>query len=134
MSEYNKTQCKQNSVTLSEWETGLHLVQLLNLVIPIGGLIGAAAIWKAKGGESDKIQKQGKDVLNFQITAVSFSLVVGLLKTLAFSAFLPEAALTLTSILLVFAVVIQVYFPIISVIRLNEGKEPCYPIVHNFFN
>ena len=58
------------------WAALAHACTLLNSVIGLGGLIGAAAIWFVKKEESDWVAFHGLQSLAFQVTQLLVTLVV----------------------------------------------------------
>lgn len=62
------------------WGLMAHLSALLGLVIPsIGAILGPFLVWQMKGQESEYIEAQAKEALNFQISMFIYFVVSGLL-------------------------------------------------------
>jgi uncharacterized protein len=57
------------------WAMGCHLAALAGFVIPFGNLIGPLVIWLVKRAEMPMVDLQGKESLNFQITATIAALI-----------------------------------------------------------
>lgn len=127
----------------NNWVIGLHLVQLINMAVPVGGLIGVLAIWHLKKDESEQIHRQGKEILNFQLSILAISCFAYFVAMLGSNvqgagAFEPvngslfPLASTLSFTLMVLLYGALVGFPILSVKRIREGKGPYYPEVYRF--
>ncbi|MEM9065797.1 MAG: DUF4870 domain-containing protein [Planctomycetota bacterium] len=70
--------------TAQDWErtyaTFLHLTYLLSFVAPVlGPLIGALVMWLIKKDESQLIHDHGKEVVNFQISLLIYTLISAVL-------------------------------------------------------
>ena len=70
-----------NSLTKSEektWAMATHLSALSGLIFPLGLILGPLLVWLFKRNESNLVDKNGKEAMNFQATvlASSFILVV----------------------------------------------------------
>ena len=53
-----------------QWAMFAHLSALVGFVIPFGNVIGPLVIWQMKKAEMPFVDDQGKEALNFQITAL----------------------------------------------------------------
>ena len=99
----------------------LHLSQLINVIIPLGGIIAPIVLWQIKKDEMPALDAHGKMVANWLISsliyfAVSFVLTFVLIGILGF------IALGLMSII----------FPIIGGIKANNGELWEYPLTIKF--
>ncbi len=99
----------------------LHLSQLINVIIPLGGVIAPIVLWQIKKDEMPALDAHGKMVANWLISsliyfAVSFVLTFVLIGILGF------IALGLMSIV----------FPIIGGIKANNGELWEYPLTIKF--
>jgi len=56
------------------WTVGCHLSALLGYVLPFGHLIGPMAIWFSKRRVYPGLERAGRDVLNFQLSATVYVL------------------------------------------------------------
>ena len=57
------------------WAMGCHLSALAGFVIPFGNIIGPLVVWLVKRAEMPLVDVQGKESLNFQITATIAALI-----------------------------------------------------------
>jgi uncharacterized Tic20 family protein len=99
----------------------LHLSQLINLIIPLGGVIAPIVLWQMKKDEMPALDAHGKMVVNWLISsliycAVSFVLTFVLIGILGF------IAIGLMSII----------FPIVGGIKANNGELWEYPLTIKF--
>ena len=53
-----------------QWGMFAHLSALIGFIIPFGNVIGPLVIWQIKKAEMPFVDDQGKEALNFQITAL----------------------------------------------------------------
>ncbi|MCA1624504.1 MAG: DUF4870 domain-containing protein [Acidobacteria bacterium] len=109
--------------TVEQKQTGLflHLSQLLNFVIPFGGVVAPIVIWQVKKDEMPALDAHGKMVANWLIScliyfAVSFVLAFVLIGFLGFIAL----------------AIMGVVFPIIGGIKANNGELWEYPLTIKF--
>ena len=94
------------------------LVGSLATSITFGGAAGALVVWLLKRNESEVIDRNGREALNFQISmllwiAIAAWSVVGVVA-------LPVLA------------VLNVVFPIIAAIATSKGEEYRYPLTVRF--
>jgi uncharacterized Tic20 family protein len=62
------------------WATICHLSALIMLVgVPLGNILGPLVVWLAKRQESEFVDDQGKEALNFQITFTLCEIVLFIL-------------------------------------------------------
>ncbi len=57
------------------WAMGCHLAALAGFVIPFGNIIGPLVVWLVKRAEMPQVDVQGKESINFQITATIAALI-----------------------------------------------------------
>ena len=109
--------------TPEQKQTGmfLHLSQLLNFVIPFGGVVAPVLIWQLKKDEIPALDAHGKMVTNWMISALIYGVVSGIL-CIVLIGFLGLAALAITGIV----------FPIIGAIKANNGEFWEYPLTIKF--
>nr|WP_297306545.1 helix-turn-helix domain-containing protein [uncultured Flavobacterium sp.] len=112
----------------------LHLSVLLGFVLPLGNIILPLILWLTNKNRIDNVDKQGKNILNFQIlySVISFLLVF-------FGAFGKiihlETPLSFESLLLsvVFLYIFNFIYPIINAIRISKGTlKNFYPTIIRF--
>jgi len=104
------------------WLVGLHLSALAGFVVPFGNIAGPLIIWLIKRPESPRIDTEGKQALNFQLSMTIYAMV---------SVFAMLILIGFLTIFLVF--VVWIYGVISTAIRAGNG-EPCnYPLSLPFF-
>ena len=99
----------------------LHLSQLLNLIIPFGGIIAPIVIWQIKKDEIQGIDAHGKMVVNFMISCLIYA-VISFILTFVLVGILGFIALA----------IIGIVFPIIGGIKANNGELWEYPLTIKF--
>ena len=98
-----------------------HLLALCGFVgIPFGNVLGPLILWLVKKDEHPFIDDQGKESLNFQITATIIGVVLGI-------ASLIPLVFCITLPLLVALLIAVLVFVIIAAIKANEGVPYRYP-------
>lgn len=99
-----------------QWGMFAHLAGLAGLVVPFASLLGPLIIWQLKKNTMPFVDDQGKEALNFQITA-------------ALAALLSSALMVVLVGFLLLPVVLVgwLVFTIIGAIRANEGEAYRYP-------
>ncbi len=121
---YNMQHQPQTSLqTQDEKQMGmfLHLSQLINVIVPLGGVIAPIVLWQMKKEEMPALDAHGKMIVNWFIScliyfAVSFVLsfvLIGLLGFLALA-------------------VMGVVYPIIGGVKANNGELWDYPLTIKF--
>ena len=99
----------------------MHLSQLLSLISGIGGLVAPLIIWAIKKDEIINMDKQGKDVINFQITLFIAGIISAIL-----------CLVLIGFLLLVIVAVIGIVIPIIQAINTKNGAPVSYPLAIRF--
>ena len=96
------------------WAMFAHLSSFIGYVIPFGNIFGPLIIWIAKREQSDLVNDQGREALNFQITMIilTFLFIVTIVGWLLL---LPLA---------IFDIVIT----ILAGLAANRGEKYRYPI------
>lgn len=98
-----------------------HLGVFASFIMPLASIIVPLIIWLSKKNESDFIDDQAKEVLNFQLSLILIALIlVSMLFTIvgAIPAIIGFIALGAISLI----------FPIIGAIKANDGIYFRYPI------
>ena len=98
------------------WAMILHLSQLLNYIIPLGGVIAPIVIWQIKKDSMPTIDQHGKNVANFLVT---YLLLIAISVVLVF--------VFIGIILLPILGIVHVIFSIIGGLKANEGVVWEYP-------
>lgn len=106
----------------NSWSMLMHLSQFLNFIIPLSGLIVPIVLWQVKKNESEFIDRNGKIITNWLISAMIYSVIC--LVMIFFLIGIPMlAALGIISIV----------FPILGAIKANNGEAWSYPLSIKFF-
>ncbi len=102
----------------------MHLSQLVTLVIGFGSLILPLILWMSNKEKVYEMDEHGKNILNFQISLLIYSLICIPLIFLFGLGILGFIVLGLISII----------FPIINAIKASNGEIPKYPLSLNFIS
>ncbi|NNF00369.1 MAG: DUF4870 domain-containing protein [Pyrinomonadaceae bacterium] len=100
----------------------LHMSQLINLVIPMGGLIVPILIWQMKKEEMPALDAHGKMVVNWLISSFIYIAVSVVLM------FVLVGFLTM-----IVVAILGIVFPIVGGIKANNGEFWEYPLTIKFF-
>lgn len=100
----------------------MHLSQLLNLMIPSGGIIGVILLWALQKDRSTEVDIQGKIILNWIFSALLYLLISIVL-------IIVKIGILLILVLLALGII----FPIIAAIKANDGIRWRYPFSIEFF-
>ena len=99
-----------------------HLSQLLNHVTGFGGLIVPLIIWTANKDRIYNMDKQGKSIINFQLSMFIYVIICIPLIFLLGLGILGLIAVALISLIL----------PIINAVKANNGEQTSYPFTISF--
>ena len=99
------------------WAMLCHLGALAGYIIPFGNIIGPLIIWQIKKGESELINDQGKESVNFQITMAIGAVIALVLMFIVIGIFL-MIALSIFNLVMI----------IIAALKANEGQRYRYPV------
>ena len=100
----------------------MHLSQLLDLLTGVGGLILPLVIWSLKKEEIDQLDSHGKQIINFQLSMILYSLIaIPLIFLLGFGIL----------ILIVVGLLCLVY-PVVNALRASSGQDAIYPFSIKF--
>ena len=100
-----------------------HLGALLGFAIPFGHIIVPLIIWSMYRDQSELVDRQGKESINFQLSITLYYLISILLIVLIIGIFM-----LITLVLLSFILVI------IAAIKVDKGEEFHYPLTIRFIN
>ena len=123
MSETDATETTDvpaNSLTPEEknWAMACHLAALALFIVPfLGSILGPLTVWLLKRTESEFIDTNGKEALNFQITMAIVFFVCGL-----------SVLVLIGFVLLPIAGVFWLVFVIIAAVKTSEGEAYKYPV------
>ena len=101
-----------------------HLSQLVTLIIGFGSLLLPLILWFTNKEKIYNMNAHGKNILNFQISLLIYSLICIPLILLLGLGVLGSIVLGIVSIV----------FPIINAIKASNGETPKYPLSLNFIS
>lgn len=100
-----------------------HLLALLGLIIPFANIGGPLVLWLVKKDESEVVNYNGKESLNFQISITIYFVV---------SCFL---VLIVVGLLLMFLIAIfTLVCTILAAIKTSKGERYRYPLTIRFIS
>ena len=111
----------RSSLDVNVWSMYIHLSQFCAYIVPVLGLVVPIVLWQMKKDESEIIDKHGKIVLNWILSAFIYGIVCGLL-----------CLVIIGFLLLPVLAVLVIVFPIIGGIKANSGEVWPYPLSINF--
>ncbi len=98
------------------WAMICHLSAFAAFLVPLGNLIAPLIIWLLKREEMGFVDEQGKEAVNFQITALIAALIAALLMFVLIGFVLMPVLL-----------IVWLALVIIAAIRASEGRHYRYP-------
>ncbi|MFK8030180.1 MAG: DUF4870 domain-containing protein [Gammaproteobacteria bacterium] len=113
----------ETSEEARKWAAGLHLSQLANLVIPLGGFVMVIVIWQAKKDQIPGLDAHGRMVVNWLLSSLVYFIVFSVL------------AFVLIGIPLLIALgLISIGFAIFGTIKAYDGELWSYPLTIRFLS
>ncbi|NJN65820.1 MAG: DUF4870 domain-containing protein [Chloroflexaceae bacterium] len=104
------------------WGMLCHITALAGYFIPFGNILGPLIVWLVKKDESAFVDDQGKESLNFQLSATIYIIVAAVL------------CLVLIGIpILIGLLIFHLVVIIIATVRSSEGERYRYPLTIRFF-
>lgn len=100
----------------------MHLSQLAGFVFPFGGIILPIIMWATNKDQSPEIDRHGKSILNWIISAFIYAIVSVILIFVVVGVFA-----------LVALGIIGIVFSVIGAVKANEGELWIYPLSIKFF-
>lgn len=100
-----------------------HLSQLLTFITGFGGLIVPLVIWATQKDKVYLMDEQGKNIVNFQLSILIYSLIC-----------IPLIFVLIGIAGLILLAIISFIFPIINAIKASQGEIPRYPLSLNFIS
>jgi hypothetical protein len=100
-----------------QWAMFMHFSVLSNFVVPFGGVVAPIVMWQMKKDEFADIDQHGKNIVNFLISMLIYSVVSALLALIVIGIF-RLIALGIAGVVL----------PIIAGIKANNGEVWKYPL------
>lgn len=137
------TQQEKNNAAL------IHLGGLAKYVFPFAGIIVPLLIWQSKRHESEFIDKQGKEAVNFNISMLVYTLIITLLFIVPFILLISDAimlddafddhppvnfiiSLIVVGIIFVVESIFEFILIILASVRASEGQNFKYPLTIKF--
>ena len=137
------TQQEKNNAAL------IHLGGLAKYVFPFAGIIVPLLIWQSKRHESEFIDKQGKEAVNFNISMLVYTLIISLLFIVPFILLISDAimlddafndhppvnfiiSLIVVGIIFVVESIFEFILIILASVRASEGQNFKYPLTIKF--
>jgi len=98
-----------------------HLIALIGLIIPFGGILGPLVFWQVKKAGSAFVDEQGKESLNFQLNAWVIAVVLFVL-----------ARIPGIGVIFLLALIVVVFgalgFAVFAAVKINQGENWRYPL------
>lgn len=99
----------------------LHLSQLLNVIIPVAGIVVPIVLWQTQKDKIPALDAHGKMVMNFMLSCLIYAVISFVL------------TFVLVGILGFITIgIIGIVFPIIGGIKANNGELWEYPLTIKF--
>jgi len=101
-----------------KWAVILHLSPIAGYIIPLAGFVVPLVLWLLKRTESEYLDHQGKEVINFLISFTTYFII----------------CVPLMLILIGFALMFvlglgAVVLTVIAAVKTSEGKDFRYPLI-----
>ncbi|MCK8479839.1 DUF4870 domain-containing protein [Psychroserpens algicola] len=100
-----------------------HLSQLLTFVTGFGGLIVPLIIWITQKENVYRMDSEGKNIVNFQLSILIYSIIC-----------IPLVFVLIGVFGLIILGLLSFVFPILNAIRASHGESPKYPLSLNFIS
>ncbi|MFT4610999.1 MAG: putative Tic20 family protein [Glaciecola sp.] len=100
-----------------------HLSQLLIFITGFGGLIVPLVIWATQKENVYNMDQQGKNIVNFQLSMLVYSIIC-----------IPLVFVVVGIFGLIALCLLSFIFPIMNAIRASHGESPKYPLSLNFIS
>ncbi|HSW36414.1 MAG TPA: DUF4870 domain-containing protein [Candidatus Limnocylindrales bacterium] len=114
----NETQLTQEEKIFSMLA---HLSALAGYVVLFGNILGPLVIWLIKKDQSEWVDRQGKEALNFQLSITIYAAISLVL------------VIVLVGFLLLFAVgVFSLVMSVVAAVKANTGEDFHYPLCIRF--
>lgn len=105
------------------WGMLVHLSAFLQFLVPtLGMIIGPLIIWLIKKDTMPFVDDQGKEVLNFNLSIIIYSIISAALIVIAVGV-----------VLLPIVVLFWIIYTIIGAVKANHGVVYRYPLTIRFF-
>lgn len=103
------------------WATGTHLTYFLGWILPVVSVIAPLLIYLMKRDESDFIEDQARETLNFQISLLIYCCITSLL-------WVSIIGIPLAIMSYIFFAIFGAVVSIIAAIATSDGKHYQYPL------
>ena len=103
------------------WAMFCHLSTFSSVILPFGGIIGPLICWSSKKHESEFVDRNGKEALNFQLSILLYTLVC-----------IPLMFIIIGFVLLFGLLILELVCVIMASIRTAKGEDYKYPITIPF--
>lgn len=112
----------------------IHISALASYVFPLGGIIVPLIIWQLKKDESNYIDEQGKEVINFNLSFALYSFVFGIGAFSSIFMHFPNFFGLFGGISIIALIaVIRFALIVLAAIKVNNQEEFKYPLTIKFF-
>ena len=119
----------------------MHLSSFAGYLFPFGAIIVPLVIWESKKKESDFLNRIGKEVVNFNLSFLLYSIgIIVVMASLGISIAINEVQhldlfliISLGVVLSILAI-IKFILIIMAAIKSNQGEEYKYPLTIKFIN
>lgn len=101
----------------------MHLSQLSGVVVPGAGLVLPIVMWATNKDKSEEIDKHGKVILNWMISAIIYSIICFIFIFVIVGIFAFIALM-----------IVNLIFAIVGAVKANEGELWRYPLSITFFS
>jgi uncharacterized Tic20 family protein len=113
------------------WGMLCHLAALCGFLVPsFGAVLGPLVIWLLRRNDHPGIDANGKESLNFQISMLIYSWVVGGVGALTLFILIGFVFLAVAFLIWLFAMIMA----IVASIKVSNGESFRYPLTIRFFN
>lgn len=99
------------------WAMFCHLSSFASVIIPFGGIIGPLICWSSRRYESQFVDTNGKESINFQLSILLYMLVC-----------IPLMFIIIGIFLMIALVILELVCVIQASIRASRGEEYRYPL------
>lgn len=100
----------------------MHLSQFAGFIIPVAGLVAPILMWQINAKNNAEIDRHGKNIANFMISMVIYSIAALLLCFVIIG--IP---------LLIVLGILWIVFVIVAAVKANKGEYWRYPLSITFF-
>ncbi|MEM7164078.1 MAG: DUF4870 domain-containing protein [Planctomycetota bacterium] len=115
-----------------QWTLFIHLAQLLDLVVPLAGVVVPIVLWQTRK-EDPIVDAHGKAAANWILTAFVATIALVALAAICFFTLVLAPVGIIAIIAIVIVGLLGVIFPIIAAVKANEGIVWEYPLSFRFF-